>query len=189
MDLENLKSELKKRLNYIDHDKENKYQNNIKIIEKKYISRSVDGARRSDPENEEYEKLKHDKIQDIRKILNDDESFNNLANKLDEIKAYKKIKEDELKRLDQPNKTIFQKIYTNTFGRFIKKNTDGDAESNREKITNEIQDLEKIISDIETLKPIYEKKTQEGGAKTKKTRRNRNSNKSRKNRRKSNCRY
>jgi len=188
MDLENLKSELKKRLEYSDsdRDRENEYQKNKLKIEQSYISYVGDGTRRSDKEIEEYEKLKEDKIQDIRKNLNDDESFNNLANKLDEIKAYKEIKKDELKRLDQPNKTTFQKI-TNMVGRFRKKK--GDAESNREKITNEIQDLEKIISDIETLKSIYEKKTQKGGAKTKKTRRNRNSNKSRKNRRKSNCRY
>jgi hypothetical protein len=181
MDLASLKSELFKRLEYGNEQKEAMYQTERKIINDKYPD---EGWRIPQSYINEMENLKKKKLREIRKDLNDDNGFKILVSELDNIKANKDKKEAELKSFVPPNKpNLLQKLYTNVSGKI---NT-ADAEinnfnKNTKNIQNEIADFQKIISGIETLIPIYQET--QGGAKTK-TRRN----KSRKNLRKSNYRY
>jgi hypothetical protein len=185
MNLVSLKSELFKRLNYDDEQKEAIYQSKINKL-----SKNINPADVRFKEYYIYEMniLLENKLLEIRKDLNDDDGFKRLVSELDNVKFNKYEKETELKSLVPPNKpNLLQKLYTNVFGKI---NT-ADAEinnfnNNTKDIQNEIADFKNIIYDIETLIPIYQKT--QGGAKTK-TRRNRNSYKSIKNRRKSNCRY
>ena len=185
MNLESLKAELFKRLEFSDKTKEEKYQSERDRINKMYPD---EGLRIPQSYIKDMENLKNKKLREIRKDLNDDNGFNLLVSELDNVKANKEKKEDELKSLIPPNQPkLSQKLYTSIFGKI---NT-ADAEINAfniktKNIQNEIADFGKIISGIETLIPIY-KETQ-GGSKIK-TRRNRNSNKSRKKLRKSSYRY
>lgn len=196
MDLADLKAELFRRLEYSDPNKELEYQKKRKQVNDKYPD---EGWRIPQSYIKEMENLKNNKLREIREQLNDDDGFKLLVDQLPIVEFNKDKKEQELKMLVPPNKPNFsQRLYTNVFG---KTNT-ADVEINNfnaktKSIQDEIADLQKIISDIGTLKPVYDKvltdvseydKTTFGGAKNK-TRRNRNSNQSRRKLRKSNCRY
>ena len=197
MDLAYLKSELSKRLKYGDEKKEAEYQSKIKEINNNYPD---EGWRIPESYRNEISELKNNKLREIRKYLNDDDGFNRLKNKLENVEADKETKELELKNLvppKQPNR--LQKVYTTVSGKINTADAEINDFNNKIKdIKEQIYGLKKIIGDIKTLIPIYEEPNEEvqtGGSKTK-TRRNRNSNKSRKNRRKltknrrkSNCRY
>lgn len=184
MDLESLKAELFRRLEFSDTEKEKTYQSERDTINKKFPD---EGWHIPQAYIDAMKNLKNSKLREIRKDLNDDAGFNRLVSELENVKANKEKKEVELKSLVPPNQPNFsQKLYTSVFG---KENT-ADAEINAfnvrtKNIQNEIADFQKIISDIETLKPIYNET--QGGSKTK-IRRNRNSNKSRKKLRKSSSR-
>jgi disulfide oxidoreductase YuzD len=185
MDLPKLKTELFRRLEYSDETKEATYQKARDAINRKYPD---DGWRIPQDYINDMANLKKAKIREIRKDLGNDEGFQNLVSELDNIKANKEKKEDELKRLIPPNKpSLLQKFYTSVYGKINNADTEINTfNKHTYYIQSEIVDFQKIISGIETLIPIYNET--QGGAKTKK-RRNQNSNKSRKNFRKSNCRY
>jgi hypothetical protein len=185
MDLTKLKAELFKRLEYSDETKEATYQKNKDVIKSEYPD---EGWRIPKDYIDKMANLQKTKIQEIRKDLGNDEGFKYLVSELDNIKANKEKKEDELKKLIPPNQpSFFQKLFTSVSGKINSADTEiNNFNKSTQDIQNEIVDFQKIISGIETLIPIYNET--QGGAKTKK-RRNQNSNKSRKNLRKSNCRY
>jgi len=186
MDLEPIKLKLFQLSEYSDAEKETKYQSRVKRIDNAYPD---EGWRIPDGYLRDMQRLNEAKLKEIKKDRNDDTIFQELVSELDNLKANKIKKENELTSLIPPNSpNRLQRLYTAFTGRT---NTADHAldvfDTNTRQIRSEIWGLEKIISGIEKLIPIYQE-SQTGGVK-RKTRRNRHSNKSRKNHRKSNYFY
>ena len=162
MELKELKSKLFKRLEFgddADGKKHKRYYDlHVEDINKKYPD---EGWRIPEGYINDMKSLKLSKLYKIRQLLNDDEGFDALKSELPNIKANKERKTAELeKRIPPENPKLLQKLYTGLLG---KTNT-ADAKINEfnkktEEIQIEINDLTKIINDIETLIPVYEYKS------------------------------
>ena len=181
MDLDEIKKKLYLRLEFSDSNDEETYQEQINEVRNKYPD---EGWRIPEGYTNEITNINNNKLRKIRTNLNDDDGFNELYKELNNLKANKERKEQKLRQLIPPNKpNLRQQLYSyisrseNSANNEIK-----NFENNALMLQNEINNLNRIIIDLEKLKPIYDETKTNGGKR--KSRRNEKNKKSKKNHRK-----
>ena len=162
IDIEDIEEELKKRLYYENKEDEKKYKNEYNKIHHEIVpndSKLHDNMIENVSINESkpLKDLKKTKLMNIRKNLNDDEGFNEIKEKLPDIKNMIKEKKNERKLLPAPKPAhVFQRAYASVTGK--KNNADiakDDFVKKKEELDIEIARLETIKTNIENLSPIY----------------------------------
>lgn len=188
--LKELSDNLYKRLHFDTNDKEREYNMEGDEIHRVWYGKS------NTLYGENVAKLYKRKHIEIRKLLNDDDGFNDLFDNLENLKKLKEKKLFEKEQKLQPaSPSTRQRIYSMVTGN--ESEADKETAAYKDKIrliSDEITHITKIIEDIEKLKPIYDlvldgTTTTGGKRKTRRNKKNKSKKtKSKKNHKKSNRR-
>lgn len=175
MNFKEIVDKLYNRLEFSNSEDERKYQEEISKVNNKYPD---EGWHIPQGYIDEIKAINDNKLRQIRNNLNDDAGFNELYAELNNLKGNKLKKEQELENLIPPNKpNLRQKLYSF----FSRNENSADSEMRKFEATTkdlrlEIHELNKTISNLEKLKPIYNESKINGGKKqthrNKKTKKN-----------------
>ncbi len=157
IDIKVIEEKLKERL-YYQNEKDETYYSERKKINDKYPDEGWYSLSLNSLNGQELNKLEQKKHWDIRTRLKDDKGFDEIKEKLPDIKIMITEKEGELELLNVPKSSnVLQRAYTRVTG--IKNTADikqEEFDKKKKSLDSELRTLETIKHNIQKLIPIYE---------------------------------